>query len=91
MMHEEDSSTEPANQGSHQTHSKLLEENVVQLLGQDTLLTLIIQHRWCSAHDLIFRGIQVLNQKVRGHFSFPFHFNFTSLDDFKSLIFQGTV
>lgn len=53
-------------------------------------LTLVIKWSFMSAHDFILCGIQVLDQKVRGHFPFTFYFNFTPLNDFKPLIFQGS-
>lgn len=34
--------------------------------------------------------MQVPDQKVRGHFPFPFHFDFTPLNYFKPLIFQSS-
>lgn len=73
------------------TFEELSEEHLTLRTSLVTLLTLLMGESCRSSHDFILGGIQVLDQKVCGHFSFPFHFNLTSLDNFKSFVFQGSI
>lgn len=53
-------------------------------------LTRAVQPRCRPARDLVLGGAQAPDQKVSGHFPFTLHFDFTSFDYFKPLVFQGS-
>lgn len=55
------------------------------------MLTFLIGDHCRSPHNLVLGGIQILDQKVRGHFAFSFHFDLSSLDNFKPFVFQGSI
>lgn len=72
------------------TSEELSEEPPALRTSLVDLLTLRMGESCSSPHDFILGGIQVLDQKVCGHFSFPFHFNLSSLDNVKPFVFQGS-